>query len=488
MQKKQFWPLIGILALTLVAAVFCFPQYVNNGIDLANSKLAWKIPHLVNVPFKLGLDVKGGIELEYQADLSSIPENQRSGVMAGLRDLIERRINVYGVAEPLIQSSGANRLIVELPGVEDVQQAINWIGQTPWLQFSEQRDQAETQKILDKIKQVQDAVKAAQDKKTDTQAAMIAVPDYQLALQNPYFKDTDLTGKYLKKASLTFNQTTGAPEVDLQFDDQGAKIFEDITGRNVGKQLAIYLDGASIVDTNGDGKIDGSDLYAPRINEKISGGKAVITGITAVSEAKTLVARLNEGALPVPLGQPISQEKIGPTLGAISFDQTVKAGILGFLLVVIFMIFYYRLPGVLASLALTIYVVLLLALFKLIGVTMSLAAIGGFILSVGMAVDANVLIFTRMKEELEAGKTFIASVEEGFNRAWPAIRDGNFTTIVVGVILFLFGTSFVKGFATTLNIGILVSMFSAIVITRSLLRSFAGSKIEKVTWLWKPLA
>ena len=296
MQKKQFWPLIGILALTLVAAVFCFPQYVNNGIDLANSKLAWKIPHLVNVPFKLGLDVKGGIELEYQADLSSIPENQRSGVMAGLRDLIERRINVYGVAEPLIQSSGANRLI----GMR----GFGGLGRS-------------AQAVFDKIKQVQDAVKAAQDKKTDTQAAMIAVPDYQLALQNPYFKDTDLTGKYLKKASLTFNQTTGAPEVDLQFDDQGAKIFEDITGRNVGKQLAIYLDGASIVDTNGDGKIDGSDLYAPRINEKISGGKAVITGITAVSEAKTLVARLNEGALPVPLGQPISQEKIGPTLGAI---------------------------------------------------------------------------------------------------------------------------------------------------------------------------
>ena len=488
MQKKQYWPIIGIVALALVAAVFCFPQYVNSGIDIANSKLVWRIPHLINVPFKLGLDVKGGVELEYQADLSSIPQDQRSSVMSGVRDLIERRINVYGVAEPLIQISGTDRLIVDLPGVQDVQQAISWIGQTPWLQFSEQRTQAETQKITDKIKEVQAAVKTAQDKKTDVQAAINAVPDYQLALQNPYFKDTDLTGKYLKKATLTFNQTTGAPQVDLQFDDQGSKIFEDVTGRNVGKPLAIYLDGQSIIDTNGDGKIDNSDLYAPRVDEKISGGKAVITGITAVSEAKTLVARLNEGALPVPLGQPIRQQKIGPTLGAISLDQTVKAGIFGFLLVVIFMIFYYRLPGVLASLALTVYVILLLALFKLIGVTMSLAAIGGFILSVGIAVDANVLIFTRMKEEMEAGKTFIAGVEEGFSRAWPAIRDGHFTTFLVGLILFFFGSSFVKGFATTLDIGILLSLFSAVVVTHSFLRAFAGSKLEKVSWLWKPLA
>lgn len=478
MQKKQIWILAGILALTLAAAAFCFPGYVNSGIDMANSRLAWKIPHLVDVPFKLGLDVKGGVRLEYQADLSSIPEDQRSGVMSGVRDLIERRINVYGVAEPLIQNSGADRLIVELPGVQDIQQAIDWIGQTPWLQFSEQRAPEETQKILDKIKEVQ-------GKKPDE---ITKIADYQLAFQNPYFKDTELTGKYLKKATLMFNQTTGAPEVDMQFDEPGAKIFEDVTGRNVNKPLAIYLDGQSIIDTNGDGKIDNSDLYAPKVIQKISGGKAVITGITSVPEAKTLVGRLNEGALPVPLGQPISQEKIGPTLGAISFDQTVKAGILGFLLVVVFMIFYYRLPGILASLALTIYVVLLLALFKLIGVTMSLAAIGGFILSVGMAVDANVLIFTRMREEMALGKSFIASVEEGFNRAWPAIRDGNFTTIVVGLILFFFGTSFVKGFATTLNVGIAVSMFSAIVVTRSLLRIFAGSKMEKISWLWKPLA
>lgn len=297
---------------------------------------------------------------------------------------------------------------------------------------------------MDKIEEVQNAIKTAQDNKTDEQTALMSVKDYQLAFENPYYKNTELTGKHLKKASLSFNPTTGAPEVELQFNDEGAKIFEDITGRNVGKTLAIYLDGKSIIDTNGDDKIDDNDLYAPRINEKISAGRAVITGITNVVEAKTLVTRLNEGALPVPLGQPISQQLIGPTLGALSFEKTVRAGIIGFLLVIIFIICYYRLPGLLASLALSIYVILLLAVFKLFGVTMSLAAIGGFILSVGMAVDANVLIFSRMKEEIDAGKSLIAAVEKGFSRAWPAIRDGNFTTIVVGVILYFWAPALLK--------------------------------------------
>jgi len=235
-------------------------------------------------------------------------------------------------------------------------------------------------------------------------------------------------------------------------------------------------------------KSTAANLYAPKVNEKISGGSAQITGITSVTEAKTLVKRLNEGALPVPLGNPITQQKIGPTLGAASFDQTVRAGIYGFLMVVVFMVLYYRLPGLLASLALVLYGVVLLAIFKLMGVTMSLAGIGGFILSVGMAVDANVLIFSRMKEELASGKSLIASIETGFNRAWPAIRDGNFTTIVVALILFFLGTSFVKGFAATLTWGIFLSMYSAIVVTRTFLRLFANTKLGKVIWLWRPLA
>jgi len=199
------------------------------------------------------------------------------------------------------------------------------------------------------------------------------IKDVQLALENPYFKPTELTGQYLKKALLSFDQNTNEPRIELQFNDEGTKLFEQITERNVGKPLAIFLDGQSIIDTDGDGTITAADMYAPRVQEKISGGNAVITGEKNVVEAKTLVNRLNQGALPVPLGQPISQEKIGPTLGSISFDETVKAAIIGFLAVIAFMIIYYRLPGFLSALALSIYVVLMLAIFKIIGVTMSLA-------------------------------------------------------------------------------------------------------------------
>jgi len=478
MKKNYWWSLAFIAVLALVSAAFCFPQFVNQQIDFANSRLNWKMPHLIDKPFNLGLDVKGGVRLEYQADLSSVAEKDRSQVLEGVRDLIERRVNSYGVVEPQIQISGLNRLIVELPGIESVQQAIDWIGATPWLSFLEPRSQEETDKILAKIKELEG--------KTFEEASKIAA--YELAFQNPYFKETELSGKYLKKANLDFDQNTGQPIVELRFDDEGAKIFEQITGRNVSKNLAIFLDGKSIIDTNDDGKIDNSDLYAPRVNEKISGGKAQITGITSVVEAKTLIKRLNEGALPVPLGNPISQQKIGPTLGAVSLEQAINAGIFGFLLVVVFMILYYRLPGFLASLALVLYGVILLAAFKLMGVTMSLAGIGGFILSVGMAVDANVLIFSRLKEELGVGKNLAAGIEEGFNRAWPAIRDGNLTTIVVALILFFFGTSFVKGFAATLIWGILLSMYSAIVVTRTFLRVLASAKLGRFAWLWKPIA
>ncbi len=475
--------MLFILALAAVSAAFCFPGAVNRGIAAVNSKLPFAIPLMAEKPFNLGLDVKGGVRLEYQADLSQIGEDDRVEVMEGVKDLIERRINSYGVAEPQIQIIGENRLAVELPGIESVQQAIEWIGATPWLEFYEPRPEEETQKILDKIKEMEGK----------TPEEMAQVPDMETLFdeqgnfKNPYFMPTELTGKYLKSARFAFDQNTNRPIVELEFDEEGAKIFEQITERNVGKALAIYLDGSAIIDTNGDGQIDASDLYAPNVNEKISGGKAVITGITSTQEAKTLAKRFNEGALPVPLGEPISQQKIGPTLGAVSLDKTVAAGLIGFLAIAVFMIFYYRLPGLLASLALALYGVILLAAFKLMGVTMSLAGIGGFILSLGMAIDANILIFSRMKEELAGGKSLTAAIEEGFGRAWPAIRDGNFTTIVVALILFFLGTSFVKGFAATLIWGILLSMYSAIVVTRTFLRIFSGTRLGKVIWLWKPL-
>jgi protein-export membrane protein SecD len=255
----------------------------------------------------------------------------------------------------------------------------------------------------------------------------------------------------------------------LQFNDEGSKVFEELTSRNVQKRLAIYIDNVQ--------------LSAPVVQEKITGGKAQITGSFTIESAKELVRNLNAGALPVPI-KLISQQTVGPTLGAVSLQKSLAAGIYGLLAVIVFMILFYRLPGLFASLALGIYVVLLLSLFKLMSVTLTLAGIGGFILSIGMAVDANVLIFSRMREEFREKKGFGVALEEGFRRSWPAIRDGNLTTLLIAVILFALGTSFIKGFALTLGIGILVSMFSAIIITRTFLRIFIGTRIERWHWLW----
>jgi preprotein translocase subunit SecD len=350
-------------------------------------------------------------------------------------------------------------LIVELAGISDPAEAIKMIGETPYLEFKEERSQEETQKILDKIKELEGKNLEEAQK----------VSDWQLALEDPYFQDTQLTGKYLKKAELGFDSNTGKPIISLQFNDEGAKIFEELTSKNVGKRIAIYLDY----------KI----TQAPVVQDTISGGKAQITGEFTVNDAKQRVKELNAGALPVPITL-ISQESIGPTLGKVSLGQSLRAGILGFLAVIIFMIIFYRFSGVLASIALVIYAFLVLAVFKLIPVTLTLAGIGGFILSIGMAVDANVLIFSRMREELKSGKSFSQSLEEGFDRAWPAIRDGNGTTLVVAAILFGFGTSFIKGFAVTLSIGVLLSMFSAVFITKRFLRLFVGSRLEKIKFIW----
>ncbi|MDO8486592.1 MAG: protein translocase subunit SecD, partial [Candidatus Staskawiczbacteria bacterium] len=471
--QQKYIIFIGIIVLAVLAGNFVYPNYFDKGVDSLNSKFLWHLPHFWTKSFVFGLDLQGGVSLTYQADLNNVID--KTAAMQGLRDVIERRVNLFGVTEPAVQIQGQDRLIVELPGVKDVQSAINMIGQTPYLEFDEGRDQKETQQILDKMKEVQDA----QDKKQDIQK----IKDWQLALQNPYIKPTELTGKYLSKATISFDQTTYKPQIQLQFNSEGAKLFENITSRNIKKPIAILLDGYSIIDTSGDGKIDQQDLYAPIVQDKISGGTAVITGDMSTQKANEIVRRLNSGALPVKIGDPISQETIGPTLGAVSLQKSLLAGIYGFLAVVLFMVLIYRLPGVLASLALVAYVAITLSLFKFIPVTLSLAGIGGFVLSIGMAVDANILIFARMKEEIKQGKGLSSAIEEGFKRAWPSIRDSNLNSLIVCAILFIFSTSFIKGFALTLSIGILVSMFSAIFITRILLMVFVGQKLEKFKWL-----
>ena len=326
-------------------------------------------------------------------------------------------------------------VVVELAGVKDISQAIALIGETPFLEFKEARSEIDAEKILKEQKN--------------------KIPEY-LAM-DPYFSETNLNGKYIKNAKVEFNQSTYQPEVSVQFDDDGAKIFEELTKKNVGKQLGIYLDGLPI--------------SAPVVREAISGGSAVISGKFTIDEAKKLTERLNAGALPVPI-KLISQDSVGASLGQDSLNKSIMAGLIGFLAVVIFMILYYRFPGIVAVIALLIYAALVLALFKLIPVTLTLAGIAGFILSIGMAVDANILIFERMKEEFRVGKELNFAINDGFARAWPSIRDSNISTLITTLVLYYFTTSVVKGFALTLGIGVIVSMFSAIVTTRSFLKLF----------------
>jgi preprotein translocase subunit SecD len=459
MLKKPWFIILIIFILASLAGSLDYPRYFNQGIDFLNSKLDFTLPHFWEKPFKLGLDLLGGTHLVYQADLSQIEEKDRDEKMSGLRDVIERRVDLFGVAEPVIQVQ-KERLIVELAGIKDINEAIKMIGQTPYLEFKEERPALESEEILAKQEELQGK----------TMEEIQKIENWMLALEDPYFISTSLTGQYLKGSELGFDQTTYKPLILLEFNDEGAKIFEELTNRNIGKRLAIY--------------IDQMPISAPVVQQAISGGKAQITGNFTIEEAKELARNLSAGALPVPI-KLISQQTVGPTLGKISLEQSLKAGILGFMSILLFMIIFYRIPGIFASISLIIYVAFILALFKLIPVTLTLAGIAGFILSMGMAVDANILIFSRTREELKAGKSYLISLQEGSRRAWPAIRDGNLTTILVGLILFGLGTSFVKGFAFTLVIGNLIGMFTAIFITNNLLKCFSKDKSPRWLWLWR---
>ena len=451
-KRRVYLVLLGIIILGFMAGNLVYPKYIKS-----------LIPEFWDIPFRLGLDLQGGTHLIYEADLVNIEKQDFSSAMQGLRDVIERRVNLFGVAEPIVQTQETgdqHRLVVELAGVKDPAEAIKMIGQTPFLEFKKQRNEEDRQKILDKQADIQDML----------YEEMQQVEGWQLAFDDPYFEPTGLTGKYLERAEISFDQQLGTPLILIQFNDEGSALFEKLTSENIGKILAIY--------------IDNMPISTPVVQDKISGGRAQITGDFTIDEAKELARNLNAGALPVPI-KLISQQSVGPTLGAVSLEKSLKAGLIGFLLVILFLIVFYKLPGLLSSLALAVYVALILSLFKLIPVTLTLAGIGGFILSIGMAVDANILIFSRMREELKREQSFAIALEEGFRRSWPSIRDGNLTTLIVALILFFLGTSFIKGFAFTLSIGILFSMFSAIFITRNLLRLFVNTRFERLKWLWR---
>jgi preprotein translocase subunit SecD len=380
-----------------------------------------------------GLDLKGGVELTYQLDLSKTAKSDQSTAIQSTLNVINRRVDTLGVSAPVIQTtniSGNQDILVDLPGVKDINQAVNLIGQTAQLQFE------------------------TEGTGTDSSG-------------NPTWIPTTLTGKQLSKASVTFDQNTNAPQISLQFNSQGAQLFSTITGNNVGKPLAIFLDSQILSD--------------PTVNEKISGGQAVITGQFTLAQAQQIASLLNAGALDVPI-KLVAEQTVGATLGIASIKQSLVAGIIGLILVAIFMIMNYRLVGLMAVLALCGYSAVTLALFKTIPVTLTLAGIAGFILSIGMAVDANILIFERFREEIKKGKTVKIALEEGFRRAWPSVRDSNMATLITCAILFFTTTGLVKGFALTLAIGVVVSLFSSITTSRAFLRLCTFSNITE-KWL-----
>ena len=382
-----------------------------------------------NIAYRLGLDLQGGTHLIYQGDLSNLDASLTGDAMDSVRDVIERRVNAFGVSEPVVQVSGSDRLIVELPGVHDIDEAVEQIGQTPFLEFREENLDIELPADPENFEEIDVA---------------------------SLFTPTELTGAHLQRAEVTFGGATAAlsaPEVTLIFNSEGRELFRAITERNIGRRVAIFLDGELV--------------SAPVVQTAIPDGQAVITGNFSLPEARELVQRLNAGALPVPISL-LSQQNIGPSLGKISIHKSLVAGIIGLSSVVLFMIIYYGIPGIVASLALAFYAVLSLSLFKLLGFTLSLASISGFILSIGIAIDANILIFERTREELRAGKSLKSSLAEGYLRAWPSVRDSNVSSLITALVLVL-GTGFVRGFAIALTLGIIVSMFTAITVTRTLL-------------------
>ncbi len=406
-------------------------------------------------PFRLGLDLSGGAHLVYRAETDQLEGVEVREVMSSLREVIERRVNVFGVSEPLVQAEqrgfGAeaeHRLIVELPGVADIDEALRLIDETPILEFKLLNPEADLDAVV-----LEDGTVTLENLDLDS-----------------LYVSTGLDGSLVRRAQVVFGSSAqgglSLPEVLVEFNQEGATLLRELTRDNVGEVLAIFLDGEL--------------KSSPVIRSVISDGQAVISGNFTIEEARTLVRDLNLGALPVPITL-ISTQTIGASLGDQVLDQGIYAGIIGLIIVSLFMVFWYRLPGLVAVLALSFYVVLMLTIFKLIPVTLTAAGIAGFILSIGIAVDANVLIFERIKEELRSGKKIRESIEDGFARAWPSIRDSNFSSIISAAILFWFGTSLIKGFALTFGLGVLFSMFTAIVITRTWLLALGAE--HKKPWI-----
>jgi preprotein translocase subunit SecD len=405
-EKEIFWAAFIIL---IVALLFIFSKPL--------SKFIWLPSFFVERNFLYGLDVAGGTILTYQAQIENI-NRPKEEVLAEAKDLIERRINFLGVAEVNVSYTQSGKIIVEIPGFTDPEKAVQEIGATPLLEFYIPVDATGT-----------------------------------------IFQKSELTGKYIKKAEVQFNQKTYEPEVVVYFDEEGEKIFAELTEKYLGKPIAIYL--------------DNKEISRPVVREVIKDGVAVISGRFNLEEAKTLARRLNEGALPVPLALE-GKSLLHPKLGSKFINFAIRGGALGFFLVSLFLIFIYRLPGFLSILSLFFFIIYNLALYKILGVTISLAGIAGLILSAGIAVDANVLVFARFKEERKKNLPLKDLIYNSYQNAWPSIRDSNIATLISSFILYNFSVSFVKGFALTLFLGILINLFLALFVTRSILLVSVG--------------
>ncbi|MBU1082845.1 protein translocase subunit SecD [Patescibacteria group bacterium] len=433
--KKGNWLFIVVIAVVLMALIIDVPVIAK----FVGFKDGWSV--------KQGLDLQGGTHLVYQTDLSKVKPGNETDSVNGVVTVIRRRIDSLGVAEPMIQKTRDNsRVIVELPGVKDVNQAIQLIGETAQLEFRE----------------------GIKGKSVDEESgASVLSQNYD------DWKDLGLTGANFKSALVQIDQSSSSlvrqPQVAIEFDGEGTKLFAQATQNNLKKPIAIFLDKKL--------------LSAPTVQDAITDGSAVINGNFTLQEAKSLAIQLNAGALPIPISL-VSQNNIGATIGQEAVDKSVVAGLLGLLMVLLFMIISYRLPGIIAAIALVMYTIITLAIFIFIPVTLTLSGIAGFLISIGMAIDANILIFERMKEEIREGRSVMASIDAGFDRAWSSIRDSNMSTLITCVILYYFGSGLIRGFAVTLGIGVMVSLFSALTITHILLRLIASTSLANKFSLW----
>lgn len=439
MFKKPRNVFILLWLLTIILVIVDLPENYRLNVTVFGRQ----IDRVINPPTifnrklhtSLGLDLAGGSHVALEADMTDIAPGDRLHALESAKEVIDRRINFFGVMEPVVQTAVSGdmyRIIVEMPGVTDVDQAISLIGQTAQLDFREFTDDSQA-----------------------TDSAFV-IP----TLANT--ASVGITGKDLARASLSYSQQNGTPEVAIEFTSDGKKKFGDVTQRLVGKQLAIFLDDLPVT--------------APVVQTPITDGRAVITGNFTRESANELALQLNAGALPVPVSV-VEQRTVGASLGADSITKSIRAGAVGLGFVAVFMVLLYGKLGLIADVALILYGLLALGIFRLLGITLTLPGIAGFILSIGMAVDANILIFERFKEEKRAGKPWAIAIEQAFGKAWDSIRDANFTTIITCLILynpanwqFLPSSGMVRGFAVTLLIGVLMSLFTGIVATRTYIR------------------